>query len=80
MEKRINPRTKRLKYYACCLDLLGNSTCEPTIKPDPGDANRRFYRFYGRSADGYEFIVQVVEEIKTGNKFLISCFPPGHRE
>jgi hypothetical protein len=75
-DKHIVIRKKRMPYYAAAIDLLKNSRVQPQcyIK-----GVEQYYRFYGKTKDGYVFIVQVKEN-KRGEKYHMSVFPPGHRE
>ena len=76
MQKRINERTRRLKFYNCALDLIRNGRIHPIVKPNPNNKNEILYRFYGKSFDGCIFFIQIKENIKTGNKYLMSIVVP----
>jgi hypothetical protein len=75
-DKFVAIRKKRMPYYAAAIDLLKNSHNTPEIYFRD---NRKHYRFYGKTKDGHEFIVQVKENNK-GEKYHMSVFPPGHKE
>jgi hypothetical protein len=76
MQKRINERTRRLKLYAVALDLIENTLLKPSTKAAPNNSNVQFHRFYGKSGDGIVFYVQIKEELKSGNKYLMSIVVP----
>ena len=76
MQKRINERTRRLKFYSPALDLIQNGRLKPVVKSDPNNKNETLYRFYGKSADGLIFYVQIKENMKTGNKYFMSIVVP----
>ena len=52
--------------------MLRNTTYEPESLFEKGDA---LHRFYGKTADGIEFAVQVKHDLKTGRKDFMSVFP-----
>ena len=74
-EKNFNDRTRRLKFFACAIDLLQNSNFAPTSKEIFLSKDRIFHRFLGKSASGETFVVQVLEDKRSDEKFFISVFP-----
>lgn len=68
-------RVRRLKYFGCALELIKNSRCNPNITKNPNVPNEMLYRFYGASADNELFCVQIKENLKKKQKFLISVYP-----
>ncbi len=74
-QKRMRVRVERLKLFLAAIEVLENSRIKPTIKIDPNNKSVRLYRFAGRSKDGVIFYVQVKEDLKRRQKFLMSCFP-----
>lgn len=74
-EKRERDRMRRLKFMGCALDLIRNSTGEPTIKTNPNNKSELLYRFYGITDDNRKFGVQIKENLKSKKKNLISIFP-----
>jgi hypothetical protein len=72
-----NPdRQRRLKYYAAAIDLIRNSTCEPTVSYADGN---KLFKFYGKTKSKSEFIVQIKQDNKNG-KYHMSQFPPRHQK
>lgn len=68
-------RVRRLKYFGCALELIKHSRCNPNITKNPNVPNEMLYRFYGTSADNELFCVQIKENLKKKQKFLISVYP-----
>src|SRR5690606_28722367 len=58
-QKNWRDRTRRLKLYACALDVLRYSRCAPVSVQNPNAPNETLHRFKGRSKEGERFIVQV---------------------
>lgn len=68
-------RIRRLRYFGCALELIKNSRYSPNVTKDPNVPNEMLYRFYGSTADNELFCVQIKENVKRKQKFLISVFP-----
>jgi len=75
-QKSQRNRKRRLKYYECAIDLLRNNTFEPDTRPNPNGKHEIVHRFSGLTSGGELFYVQVKEDIRNDNKYLISVFPP----
>ena len=71
-QKRKGEQIVRAKLLLAAFDLLRNTTYEPESLFEKGDA---LHRFYGKTADGIEFAVQVKHDLKTGRKDFMSVFP-----
>ena len=74
-DKNWSDKVRRLKFYACALELIQNSKYEPFSIPHPGKRSEILHRFTGMSAEKDLFYVQIKEDKKTNEKFLISVFP-----
>lgn len=74
-QKPQRDKKRRLKYYECAIDLLRNSTFEPDTRQNPNGKHEIVHRFSGMTSVGELFFVQVKEDIRTDNKYLISIFP-----
>ena len=72
--KSFKDRTRRLKYYLCCLDLIRNSKTHPNINTHSKESNEKLYRFSGTTLNNNIFFVQIKTNRKN-QKFLISVFP-----
>jgi len=70
-------QTRRLRYYACAIDLIAHSKCHPEIMKNPRDQSETFYRFTGTARDGKRFRVQVKESANKKGRYFISVFPDG---
>ncbi len=68
-------RVRRMKYFDCALELIQNSSFKPNSIKDPNKSTEMLYRFYGITADNELFCVQIKENLKKKQKFLISVFP-----
>ena len=75
-QKTRRDRKRRLKYYACAIDLLQNTTYDPEVKPNPNGKNELVYRFVGMTQNDEIFYVQVKEDKRTSAKYFMSVFPP----
>lgn len=71
VQKRKGEQIVRAKLLLAAFDLLRNTTCEPESLFENGDA---LHRFYGKTADGIEFAVQVKHDLKTGVKTSCQSF------
>jgi hypothetical protein len=71
-QKRKGEQIARAKLLAVAFDLLRNTTHEPESLFESGNA---LHRFYGKTADGIDFAVQVKHDMKTGRKDFMSVFP-----
>src|SRR5260221_4150022 len=72
--KTLNDKTRRLKLFECGLELIKNSTFEPTVKVNVQNSRETFYRFYGSTAGNILFAVQIKKD-KRGRLELLSIFP-----
>lgn len=68
-------RFRRLKYYACAIDLIKNNKLDPYSIQNPNNLSEVLHRFKGRSREGELFFVQITEHKRTNQKYFISVFP-----
>ncbi|KKQ27264.1 MAG: hypothetical protein US42_C0011G0002 [Candidatus Magasanikbacteria bacterium GW2011_GWC2_37_14] len=68
-------RVRRMKYFACAIELIQKSHFEPKTKENPNKQGEILHRFYGTTAENELFYVQIKEDKKKDQKFLISVFP-----
>lgn len=68
-------RARRLKYYPAAIELIQKSKLEPTSKENPNNRSEILHRFAGATKDKDLFFVQIKEDKKTDQKYLISVFP-----
>lgn len=71
-QKRKGEQIVRAKLLLAAFDLLRNTTFEPESMFERGVA---LHRFYGETADGVKFAVQVKHDLRTGRKDFMSTFP-----
>ncbi len=74
-QKNWRDRKRRLSLFPCSIDLIQNTAIEPVSKINKKNKSRILHRFIGETPNNMLFAVQVVEEKKTGVKYLISVFP-----
>lgn len=75
-QKPEHDRKRRLKFYACAIDLIRHTHFEPASKENLNKSGEILHRFAGLSADNELFYVQIKEVKRTGNKYFMSVFPP----
>jgi len=73
-QKTPRVRLERLKLFTCGIELVKNSDCHPTSKENPAKKGEIVHRFYGKTARGIGFVVQIKESKRTGRKELMSMF------
>lgn len=73
----IKDKTRRLKFFPCAIELIQNSKLTPITKNNPNRRNEKLHRFAGKTPDNDCFFVQIKENEKNGQKWLISVFPAG---
>jgi len=76
-QKNWRDRTRRLKYYACAIDLLKHSQMESVSKQNPNKPQEILHRFAGMTPDKELFYVQIREDKKTDRKDFMSVYPVG---
>jgi hypothetical protein len=76
-QKRQRDRKRRLRYLPCAIDLIRHSHVEPVSKENPNKRTVILHRFAGITENKEVFYVQITEDKKTGNKYLVSVFPAG---
>lgn len=74
-QKGFRERIRRLKFFACAIELIQYSRYKPKILVDPHSKSSNFYRFTGISKEGELFYVQIKENKKTNAKYFMSVFP-----
>jgi hypothetical protein len=68
-------RFRRLKYYACAIDLIQHNRIDPYSVQNPNRSSQVLHRFEGKSKEGDSFFVQITEDKRTNQKYFISVFP-----
>ncbi len=71
----LKDKVRRIKLFPCAMELIQKSTFEPTSKENPNKKFEILHRFGGITANNELFHVQIKEDKRSGEKFLISTFP-----
>ncbi|PIT94952.1 hypothetical protein COT96_02285 [Candidatus Falkowbacteria bacterium CG10_big_fil_rev_8_21_14_0_10_38_22] len=66
---------RRMKFFGCALELIKNSRFEPTSKENPNKPTEILHRFAGVTKNNDLFFVQIKEDKRTSEKWLVSVFP-----
>lgn len=66
---------RRMKFFECGIELICKSRFEPTTKENPNKPEEILHRFAGTTADNELFFVQIKEDKRSCQKWLISIFP-----
>lgn len=74
-KQNLNDKTRRLKFFACAIELIQKTKCKPDIRMVPGDKKILLYRFAGSTPNNDLFFVQIKEDLKSKKKYFISVFP-----
>lgn len=74
-QKNWRDRTRRVKYFFCALELIKNSRFDPESKDHPEDSSQILHRFTGITPDGDVFRIQIREDKRARQKWLMSSFP-----
>lgn len=77
LHEKLNHRDKirRVKYLPCALELIRNSRHDPISKDNPNKSSEILHRFAGMTKEKEKFLVQIKENKRNGQKWLISVFP-----
>jgi len=74
-DKNPKERTSRLQYFRASIELIKNTRKDPLTEQNRNRPTETLHRFAGRTKDGCCFAVQIKENKRSGNKYLMSCFP-----
>lgn len=74
-KQNFRDKIRRLRYFPCALELIENSKMKPLSKKNPNKFSETLHRFGGITKDGDLFFVQIKEDTKTNEKWLMSAFP-----
>src|SRR3989338_10841192 len=65
-QKNWKDRVRRLKYFACAIELAQHSTFDPFSKENPNDKSEVLHRFAGITKDKDLFYIQIKEDKRIG--------------
>ena len=68
-------RKRRTQYFPAAAELLQHSRFEPVSKENPNKPSEILHRFAGITADNHLFYVQVKEDKRNNQEWLMSTFP-----
>lgn len=77
LQEKLNHRDKirRIKFFPCAVELIKSSKFDPESKENVDRKSEILHRFTGKTPQGEVFFVQIKEEKRTGQKWLVSIFP-----
>ena len=74
-QKNLRDRTRRLRFYACAVDLICNSRIAPISSKETNKSSEIFHRFSGITKEKQEFHVHIKVDVSRNEKHFISVFP-----
>jgi len=74
-EKNLRDKTRRIAFFPCAIELIQKTRQEPTSKENPNKKGEVLHRFAGSTPDNEIFFVQIKEDRRTDQKYLVSIFP-----
>ena len=74
-QKNWRDRARRVPYFACAIDLIRYANNQPESKEHPTDRSQILHRFTGICDDGSVFRVQIKEDKRNKQKWLMSVYP-----
>ncbi len=75
LEKNYWDQMRRMKLFACGVELIQKSHFEPSSKENPNKRGELLHRFAGITKTHEMFFVQIKEDKRTNQKWLMSVFP-----
>ena len=78
-EKTPSDQIRRLKFFEVALELIQKSKMRPMFESRDEMKKEALYRFLGKADEKY-FVVQIKEDLKRSQKFLMSAFEYRLRE
>ena len=74
-KSNIRDKTRRLRFFPCAIELIQDSRIKPTTKISKEEPKIYLHRFIGITPSKKQFFVQIKENTKNYQKWLISIFP-----
>jgi len=74
-KKNYRDQRRRMKLFNCAIELIKKSKCDPDSRENPNRREELLHKFFGISPDNELFIVQIKENKRNNQKWLISIFP-----
>jgi len=73
-EKNYRDQRRRMKLFNCAIELIQKSKLDPISRENPNRSEELLHKFFGISPDEELFIVQIKENKRNNQKWLISIF------
>ena len=74
-QKNKNERERRVSLFPVAVEFISNSKSEPILTAKGVKSSEIFYRFTAVTKDTQIFFIQIKENKKSGQKWLMSIFP-----
>lgn len=74
-QKNWRDRKRRIRYYPCAIELIRYSRLDPVSTDNPNNPSEILHKFSGVAPDRSIFYVQVKENKRNNQKYLMSVFP-----
>ncbi|MAF20662.1 MAG: hypothetical protein CMI55_03195 [Parcubacteria group bacterium] len=74
-QKNWRDRKRRIRYYPCAIELIRYSRLDPASTDNPNNPSEILHKFSGIAPDGSVFYVQIKENKRNNQKYLMSVFP-----
>jgi len=73
-QKNERDKIRRLKVFACAMELVVKTKLKPVSIVNPNKTNEVLHKFFGETKSGSLFYVHIKED-KEKKKYVMSCFP-----
>ena len=74
-QKNWRDRKRRIRYYPCAIELIRHSRIDSVSTDNPNNPSEILHKFSGITPDKNIFYVQVKENKRNNQKYLMSVFP-----
>ena len=74
-QKNWRDRKRRIRYYPCAIELIRHSRIDSTSTDNPNNPSEILHKFSGVTPDKNIFYVQIKENKRNNQKYLMSVFP-----
>ena len=74
-QKNWRNRKRRIRFFPCAIELIRHSCIDPISTDNPNNPSEILHKFKGITPNGSTFYVQVKENKRNNQKFLMSVFP-----
>lgn len=74
-KENLRDKSRRVAYFPAAIELIQNSRLEPISKENPNRKGEIVHRFAGITPEQELFFVQIKEDRRKDQKWLMSVFP-----